>query len=42
MRPFGLALPAPYAYWVVCPKATAELPKIAAFRAWMIEQFRDQ
>ena len=34
--PFGPALPVPYAYWTVCPKATAELPKIAAFRAWLI------
>lgn len=36
VRPFGPALPVPYAYWVVCPKATADLPKVAAFRAWLL------
>jgi LysR family glycine cleavage system transcriptional activator len=36
VRPFDLDLPVPYAYWIVCPKATANLPKIAAFRDWLI------
>ena len=34
--PFGPALPVPYAYWIVCPRATADLPKVAAFRAWLV------
>jgi LysR family glycine cleavage system transcriptional activator len=34
--PFGPALPVSYAYWIVCPRATADLPKIAAFRDWLI------
>jgi LysR family transcriptional regulator, glycine cleavage system transcriptional activator len=38
VRPFGLALPVPYAYWIVCPKATANLPKIVAFSDWLISQ----
>lgn len=43
VRPFELALPVPYAYWIVCPKATAGLPKIAAFREWlMAEAAEDQ
>ncbi len=38
VRPFRLALPVPYAYWIVCPKATAKLPKIAAFSDWLLAQ----
>jgi LysR family glycine cleavage system transcriptional activator len=38
VRPFALALKAPYAYWIVCPKSTAELPKIATFRAWLLAE----
>jgi LysR family glycine cleavage system transcriptional activator len=34
-RPFKLSLPVPYAYWIVCPKATAKSPKIALFRDWL-------
>jgi LysR family glycine cleavage system transcriptional activator len=34
--PFGPALPVPYAYWVVCPRATADLPKITTFRNWLV------
>jgi len=37
-RPFRLALKVPYAYWIVCPKANAELPKIASFRAWILAE----
>jgi LysR family transcriptional regulator, glycine cleavage system transcriptional activator len=38
VRPFGLALPVPYAYWIVCPKATAKLPKIVAFNDWLLSE----
>jgi LysR family glycine cleavage system transcriptional activator len=38
VRPFALALEVPYAYWIVCPKANAELPKIASFRAWVLAE----
>jgi LysR family transcriptional regulator, glycine cleavage system transcriptional activator len=38
VRPFALALPAPYAYWIVCPKPTAGLPKISTFRAWLLAE----
>lgn len=34
VRPFALALPAPYAYHIVCPKHAAERHKIVAFRGW--------
>lgn len=36
VRPFKLSLAVPYAYWIVCPKATAKLPKITAFREWLL------
>ena len=38
VRPFELALEAPFARWIVCPKATAALPKIATFRQWLLEE----
>jgi LysR family glycine cleavage system transcriptional activator len=25
-------------YWIVCPKATANLPKLVAFRDWLLAQ----
>lgn len=36
VRPFTLTLAVPYAFWIVCPLGTSELPKIAAFRAWAL------
>ena len=41
VRPFALALPAAFAYWIVCPKATAKLPKIAAFTDWLLAEAAD-
>ncbi len=38
VRPFDLALPVAYAYWIVCPKATANLPKITTFRDWLLAE----
>jgi LysR family transcriptional regulator, glycine cleavage system transcriptional activator len=38
VRPFALSLPAPYAYWIVCPQSTADLPKISTFRAWLVAE----
>src|SRR5262249_14296463 len=35
IRPFSTALPLSRTYWIVCPNATARLPKIAAFREWL-------
>lgn len=37
-RPFAIAMPASYAYWIVCPKATAKLPKIVAFSDWLLAE----
>jgi len=38
VRPFATALKLPYAYWIVCPKPTASLPKIAIFRDWLLAE----
>ena len=36
--PFDIAMPASYAYWIVCSKATAKLPKILAFSDWLLAE----
>jgi LysR family transcriptional regulator, glycine cleavage system transcriptional activator len=41
VRPFELTLAVPYSYWIVCPKATAKLPKISAFRDWLVAEAAD-
>jgi LysR family transcriptional regulator, glycine cleavage system transcriptional activator len=38
VRPFALALPVAYAYWIVCPQATAKEPKIVTFRDWLLAE----
>jgi len=38
IRPFDVALKLPYSYWIVCPKPTASLPKIATFRDWLLSE----
>ena len=38
VRPFTLSLPTDYAYYLVCPENTAEQPKIAAFREWLLAE----
>jgi len=42
VRPFSLALPVSYAYWIVCPKATAQIPKIVTFRDWIIAEAAEE
>lgn len=41
IRPFKQALPLRYAYWMVCPKASAKLPKIALFCDWLLAEAAD-
>jgi LysR family glycine cleavage system transcriptional activator len=41
VRPFSIALPLAKSYWIVCPRATASLPKLAAFRRWLLAQAND-
>lgn len=38
VRPFPQTLEAPYAFWIVCPKSTADLPKISTFRNWLLQE----
>jgi LysR family glycine cleavage system transcriptional activator len=35
---FPESLPVSKTYWIVCPKATAALPKIATFRDWLLAE----
>ncbi|MBI1244617.1 MAG: transcriptional regulator GcvA [Alphaproteobacteria bacterium] len=37
VRLFDLELPSGFAYWVVAPKAASEDPRVAAFRAWVLD-----
>jgi LysR family glycine cleavage system transcriptional activator len=41
VRPFKETLRLSKTYWIVCPKATAALPKIQTFRAWLLSQASD-
>ena len=38
LRPFAEELRLSKTYWVICPKATAALPKIVTFRAWLLAE----
>jgi len=38
VRPFQTTLPLKNTYWIVCPKATSGLPKIVAFRDWLLAE----
>jgi LysR family glycine cleavage system transcriptional activator len=38
VMPFGPAMPVPYAYYIVCPNATAGRRTIATFRMWLLAQ----
>lgn len=40
VKPFDFALPAEYAYYVVCPEANLQRPKVRAFRDWLFEEVR--
>ena len=41
VRPFPISLRLARTYWIVCPKATSKLPKIAAFRDWLLAEAAD-
>ena len=38
VKPFDISLPAEFAYYVVSPKATANRPKVKAFRDWVVAE----
>jgi LysR family glycine cleavage system transcriptional activator len=35
VRPFPDSLPLSKTYWIICPKATSNVPKIVTFRNWL-------
>ena len=41
VRPFAETLRLSKTYWIVCPKATAALPKIMTFRDWLMDEAAD-
>jgi len=41
IRPLDISLRMSNTYWIVCPKATSALPKIATFRAWLLAEAAD-
>ncbi|MBI3514943.1 MAG: transcriptional regulator GcvA [Proteobacteria bacterium] len=41
IRPIDVSLRMANTYWIVCPKATAALPKIARFRDWLLAEAAD-
>lgn len=38
VRPVDNAIPAPIAYWIVCPRVSADAPNIQALRHWLLAQ----
>ncbi len=38
IRPFQLAMPVAFAYWVVSPEELADHPKVVAFRDWLFAE----
>ena len=40
VRLFAINCPSPVAYYLVCPAGNESLPKISAFRGWILEAFR--
>jgi DNA-binding transcriptional LysR family regulator len=41
VQPFDLAVPSGDSYWLVCPAVSSELPKISAFREWLLSETRE-
>jgi LysR family glycine cleavage system transcriptional activator len=41
VRPLDEAMPAKFAYWIVCRKSVSATSKITQFRSWLIEQVQD-
>jgi LysR family glycine cleavage system transcriptional activator len=38
VRPFPDSLPLAKTYWIICPKATSNVPKIVTFRKWLLSE----
>ena len=38
VKPFELALPTDFCFWLVAPEKTADRPKVTAFREWLLAE----
>jgi DNA-binding transcriptional LysR family regulator len=38
VQPFAISMPHDLAYYLVCPEGSAERPRIAAVRAWLLAE----
>lgn len=38
VKPIDVSLRMPNTYWIVCPKVTSSVPKIATFRTWLLAE----
>ncbi|HSV21541.1 MAG TPA: LysR substrate-binding domain-containing protein, partial [Xanthobacteraceae bacterium] len=38
VRPIDVSLRMSNTYWIVCPKVTSSMPKIATFRNWLLAE----
>ena len=38
VRPFDVSLRLSNTYWIVCPKVASSIPKVAAFRKWLLAE----
>jgi LysR family glycine cleavage system transcriptional activator len=38
VRPIDVSLRLPNTYWIVCPKVASSIPKVAAFRKWLLAE----
>jgi LysR family transcriptional regulator, glycine cleavage system transcriptional activator len=38
VRPVDVSMRMANTYWIVCPSATSDVPKIAAFRGWLLAE----
>ncbi len=42
VKPFEISLRTDYAYYIVCPEATADRPKVRAFQDWLLSEAQQQ
>jgi len=38
VKPFDISIPSDYAYWIICPKADINRPKVRLFRDWLLAE----
>lgn len=40
VRPFDISMPLNFCYWLVCPLAIVDSPRVTAFREWLLSEAR--